>query len=278
LALVLCPGLMFFRHNMDRTIKYPQQIEVASGVPCLAVIPRQTQKNTAAKPYIPGREIVSGLSYLRNRLLRGSSMGFDNHIVSFMDLGTSETSVDWVAQLGWLLASSGKATLLIDLDFKNPRLAKLLQLPEEHGLSEWVASEAPLSEYIQKSEVTGMGLLQPGRNLRDLDVQLARRHLAQELEKLRQTWQYILIYAPSLLENPHLLLAAPSDSPIISLVEYGKATLDDLNEAVALSESFNFRFGGVILHDFPVRQSGKSRYIFGLGPHRYVFDQALKPA
>lgn len=274
LSLILCPGVMFLRHNIDRSIKYPQQIEMASGVPCLAVLPAPTGfRSASTQSYVPEQDTVSGLSYLRNQLLRSSLMGYDNKVVSFMDLGTSEASSDWVTQLGWLLASSGKTTLLVDLDFKNPRLANVLHLPIERGLSEWVSSDAPLSTFIQKTEVDQLGLLQPGKDRRDLDIQLSRHPLAPELEKLQETWDYILIYAPSLLKNPHLLLAAPGDSPIISLVEYGKATLDDLEEVVGRCEACHFRFAGVVLHHFPIERLHKRKNIFGLGPHRYVFDQ-----
>jgi capsular polysaccharide biosynthesis protein len=274
LALFLCPAVMVVRHNMDRAIKYPQQIELASGVPCLAVIPVPDRSSQAKRAYMIDKDTVSGLSFLRNRLLRGDSLGYDNHIVSFMDLGASRPSANSVAQLGWLLATSGKRTLLVDLDCRNPRLATALSAPDGHGLSEWVSSDEPLANFIQKTEVPEMGLLQPGKNISDLDARLARRHLSQELEKLRSSWNYILIYAPSLLENPHLLLAAPGDSPVISLVEYGKATVDDLNEAVTLAESFQLRFAGVILHHFPARKSKGAHSLFGLGPHRYVLGDS----
>ena len=256
LAFFLCPGFMFLRHNIDRTIKYPQQIELASGVPCLAVMPEPAgDQRYPDETYLPERDIVSGLSYLRNQLLRSTAMGHANRIVSFMGLGTSEASSDWVAKLGWLLASSGKSTLLVDLDFDNPRLEKLLHLPRGRGLSEWAVSDEPLSNFIQKSEVPQLSLLQPGKDLPDRDVQLSRRPLASELTKLQATWDYILIYAPSLLENPHLLLAAPADTPIISLVEYGNATLDDLDEAIARCESCHFLFAGVVLYHFPIRRT-----------------------
>jgi Mrp family chromosome partitioning ATPase len=111
-----------------------------------------------------------------------------------------------------------------------------------------------------------------------VDLRLSRRPLAPELEKLQAAWPYILIYAPSLLNQPHLLLAAPGDTPLISLVQYGKATLEDLDEVIARSESCHFRFAGVVLHHFPTKRLRNRRNIFGLGPHRYVFDERLKPA
>ena len=268
---------MFLRHNLDRSIKYPQQIELTSGVPCLAVLPATSFGSEKMQSYVPERDTVSGLSYLRNQLLRSSLMGFENRIVSFMDIGTSEASSNWVVQLGWLLASSGKPTLLVDLDFKNPRLGSVLNIPEGQGLAEWVKSDATLGSFIQKTEVAQLGLLQPGQGTRDLDVQLSRRPLAPELEKLQASWDYILIYAPSLLKDPHLLLAAPGDTPIISLVEYGRATLDDLDEVIGRCESCHFRFAGVVLHHFPIARLHKRKNVFGLGPHRYVFDQ-LSPS
>jgi capsular polysaccharide biosynthesis protein len=271
LAFLLCPVVMLARHNLDRKIKYPQQIELAAGVPCLAVI---AEPGNTLPSFKLGRDTVSGLAYLRNRLLRGDPMGYDNHIISFMDLGASHASTVSVAQLGWLLASAGRSTLLVDLDFKRPKLASLFATSKEHGLSEWVSSNAPLSSFIQKTEVPELGLLQPGSKLQDLDLQLSRRQLSNELQNLRSQWDYILVYAPSLLKNPHLLLAAPSNSPVIALTKFDESPLDDLNEAVALAESFHLRFAGVILHHFPLRKLKGNHFLFGLGPHRYLLGES----
>jgi Mrp family chromosome partitioning ATPase len=271
LAGVLAPALMFLRHNLDQRVRSPQQIEWSVGVPCLAVLPKGRKTQEVETSQRLNEDTLSGLGYLRNQLLRGSLLGERNQIIAFTDLGDGPSQSGLVAQLGWLMAQAEKRTLLIDLDFQNPQLHKILQVPEGRGLSDWVSSEDAISNYISSSPTKNLGLIQLGKKPADLDLLFSRRSLAASISELTDYWAFIFIFAPSLLKVHHLLLAAPLDTPVVSLAHYNEASLSELREEVARCDSYHFRFAGVVLHHYPSRSIYRDKA--RIGAHQYVFER-----
>ena len=140
-------------------------------------------------------EVFSGLTYLRNQLLRQNAIGGKSQIIAFTEIGQSHAS-EWVARLAGLMAQANKPTLVIDLDFQRPTLSRALSLSDSPGLFEWVKSSSPLSEFVSKSKVENLGLIQAGKQSTDLDALLSRQPLAPHLIELQKNWPFIFIYAP----------------------------------------------------------------------------------
>jgi capsular polysaccharide biosynthesis protein/Mrp family chromosome partitioning ATPase len=270
LCVVLAPPLMFLRHSLDQRIRSPLQIEWSAGVHCLAVLAQSSHKaEIKANPDQLEKEAYAGLTFLRNQLLRESVIGAQNQIIAFTDVGRSQAG-EWVARLGWLMAQADKPTLLVDLDLQRPTLSQALNIPPGPGLYEWVKSSEPLSHFVSKTKVSNLGLIQPGAHSADLDTFLSRRPLAPHLTELAKDWPFIFIYAPSLVRAPNLLLAAPHDCPVVSLVHFNKSTMTELQEEISQCDSYHFRFAGVVLHHYPLKGShrNKSR----IGSHHYIYE------
>jgi Mrp family chromosome partitioning ATPase len=271
---ILASSLMFLRHNLDQRIRSPLQFEWAAGVHCLAVLAQGTRRpdgevgNSENEPF-------SGLTYLRNQLLRQNAISGKGQIIAFTEIGPSHAS-EWVARLASLMAQSDRPTLLIDLDFQRPTLSKALSLSEGPGLYDWVKSLDPLATFISKSKVRNLGLIQAGTRSPDLDTFLARRPLAPHLVELQKDWPFIFIYGPSLVRSPSLLLAAPHDCTVIGLVQYNKSNLTDLREEISQCDSYHLRFAGVVLHHFPLK--GGYRNSSRIGSHRYIYELKNKAA
>lgn len=276
LCVALVPPLMFLRHSLDQRIRYPLQIEWATGVHCLAVLTQSSRKSDVkGNPDQLEKEAYAGLTFLRNQLLRESVIGAQTQIIAFTDVGNSQAA-EWVARLGWLMAQADKPTLLVDLDLQKPTLSQALNIPEGPGLYEWVKSSEPLSHFVTKTKIANLGLIQPGAHSADLDTFLSRRPLAPHLVEMAKEWPFIFIYAPSLVRAPNLLLAAPHDCPVVSLVHFNKATVNDLKEEIAQCDSYHFRFAGVVLHHYPLKGSNRNKS--RIGSHHYIYEMKNKVA
>jgi len=264
-----------FNHKFDRAVRNPKQLELLHGHACLALLP-ESDTSSLAQPFgpAPEPESVSGLSYLRSQMLRATLAGEDEKIFVFSGLGQHAESAELVTKLAVLLAKAEKKTLLIDFNFSNPQIATLMGIKSRKGLSEWMFTEEPIKNFIEYSVVRELAVIQPGRISGNTDDLISRRPLAPVLAQLQNEWDFILINAPNLLEESHLLLAAPGGSPVIAVARYADANLDDLDALAARCEECNFTFAGIVLHHYPRARLRSSQAAYELGAHRYVLESA----
>ncbi|HEY8966626.1 MAG TPA: hypothetical protein VIM58_09290 [Candidatus Methylacidiphilales bacterium] len=242
-------GVAFLIHVLDSRLRTPVQIEMATGLPCLATIPVHAladhERNT-------GRFIdsPSDLGFLRGQLLRDSFTSREHQIFAFSSVGNGD-SCEALAQLAVLLAKSEKRTLVINLNFSDNRLAKRLGIAPPTGLSDWLFADDALEEHIAYSAVQELAMIDGGDFEGDVDSLISRRPLAPELTRLAGKWDFILIDGPPLLEEWHLLLAAPPHTQIIAVSGYQGATTSDLLRLAARAATARMEIYGVVLQGVP---------------------------
>jgi polysaccharide biosynthesis transport protein len=134
LGLLIGLGLALASEQLDRRVRRADQLEGALGVPVLASVPRSRLlrrkadfggAGTAAEPF----------RRLRANLRHGDGEGERNSVlVTSAREGSGKTTV--AAHLAAALAGGGLArVLLIEADLRRPRLAELLGLSPDRGLS-----------------------------------------------------------------------------------------------------------------------------------------------
>jgi Mrp family chromosome partitioning ATPase/capsular polysaccharide biosynthesis protein len=136
LGLVLGLGLALVGEQLDRRVRRVDQLQAEFGLPLLATVPRKRALRRAAA--VTGRQNDAIEEPFRR--LRASLVYADDHaerrvvVVTSAREGSGKTTV--TAHLAAALAAGGLANvLLVEADLRRPRLAALLKLPRDRGLS-----------------------------------------------------------------------------------------------------------------------------------------------
>ncbi|SDU00726.1 Uncharacterized protein involved in exopolysaccharide biosynthesis [Verrucomicrobium sp. GAS474] len=246
-------GAAFLIHLLDSRLRTPVQIEMATGLPCLATLPLGATASTRSGKGKTAHftDSPSDLGYLRGQLLRNSFTGGHPQIFAFSSVGEGGDSREALAQLAILLAKSEKKTLVINLNFSDNRLAKRLGISPVSGLADWLFADDALEEHIAYSAVQELAMIDAGDFEGDVDSLISRRPLAPELTRLTKDWDFIFIDGPPLLEQWHLLLAAPPRTQIIVVSDYQGATTSDLMRLAARAATARMEIYGVVLQGCP---------------------------
>jgi capsular exopolysaccharide synthesis family protein len=276
LALALVSGL----EVLDRTVKNHDDIEAATGLAFLGFIPAVKEQVGAGVRELhvvkhPGSQVAECCRVLRTNLLFCSP---DKPLKKI--LVTSSNAVDGktmtVVNLGVVMAQGGQRTLLVDTDLRRPRLHKVLQVPNDTGVSRLILADGDIDEAIKSTDVPGMYLLPCGPVPPNPAELLQTERFAALVEKLAQKFDRVIFDSPPVL--------AVTDAPILSRLVDGvlviararSTTRDALQRMKRHLDAVNARIAGVALNDVDVRHPDYGGY-YGYQNRYYTNPEAPKP-
>jgi polysaccharide biosynthesis transport protein len=165
LAIALAAGLLagvgaaFFMEYLDRSVKGAEDVELATGVPFLGVIPREEAALDVFKH--PRSHVAEACRAVRTNLLFSSP---DKPPKSLLvtSAAPGEGKSTTVVNLGVVFAAGGSRTLLIDTDLRRPRLHQIFGVTNERGLTNLIVGDGTIDSLVLKTEVPGLFVLPSG--------------------------------------------------------------------------------------------------------------------
>lgn len=165
LAIALAAGLLagvgaaFFVEYLDRSVKGAEDVELATGVPFLGVIPREEEALEVFRH--PRSHVAEACRAVRTNLLFSRP---DNPPKSILvtSAAPGEGKSTTVVNLGVTLAAGGQRVLLVDTDLRRPRLHSIFGVSNERGLTNLIVGDGTAETLVMKTEVPGLFLLPSG--------------------------------------------------------------------------------------------------------------------
>ena len=147
LGLLLGLGLALASEQLDRRVRRTEELEEALGLPLLAVVPRS--KALRKRPEWGGRDAAGDEEPFRRLRASLRHLGGESELHSVLvtsaRAGSGKTTV--ATHLAAAAAAGGQArVLLIEADLRRPRLAAILGLPPDDGLSRLLESSDPVGQ------------------------------------------------------------------------------------------------------------------------------------
>ncbi len=148
-------------------------------------------------------------------------------IVSSPHAGEGKTTS--VCNLGVAFAEIGRRVLLIDADFRKPRLHEVFSLSNDGGLLNLLSEPdsrrpAEIDRLIQKTTVPGLSVLTSGSTSVPLPTLLHSERLSKLLGRLRTQYDLVLIDSAPLLIVPESRILARSTDGLLLVLRAGVTT------------------------------------------------------
>ncbi len=214
LGLILPAGLIFARDLMNNRVMTAGDIQETVPAPILCELSYQLGDSPLVVDGNPGRIIGEQFRALRTNLryVHGRKPGGK---ITLLTSGMSGDGKSFVAcNLGLALASAGRKTVILELDFRKPAIMKSFGLDNQTGLSSFLIGSASREEIIRQSGknphlfLIGAGPVPP--NPSEL---LERQEMEDLVSWLRANFDEILIDSPPvLLVTDALILSRFSDA------------------------------------------------------------------
>jgi len=290
-GLCLSIGAAFLWEKMDRSVRSPGHSRTLLNVPELGVIPSiASQTPRLVWRLLPGKDhkdagdsmrpelhfqkasqiragepnsaqLADSFRVTMASLMLGNASGRRPQVILVTSPSPGEGKTTIVGNLGTALAETGRSVLVVDGDFRRPKLHKLFELENTWGLSDILAEGVELPEKLGlETTVPGLMVLPNGKRPASVSKLLYSSQMRRFFQAVRERFDVVLIDAPPILEVADArLLGEFADGALLVL----RSGITDRADALqAYQQLFEDRTTllGTVLNDF--KPSRKSRQFY----------------
>ncbi len=232
-GLMIGSAIALLREGGDHTFRNAEQIEQATGIPVMAVVPQVAGRTPSMQVL---RQPTSAYSEAMRRLDIGIKLSEDAtspKTILFSSATPSEGKSVMVASLGRLLASNGKRVLLIDCDWRSPRLHQIFRCGNRDGLAGLLIDrEVQLDSAIHHDALSGVDVMPAGPwNPRSAHL-LGSDHMRRLLEALEPRYEFIILDTPPALVTADVLALSRLVEKVVFVVRWGHTRQEAVLEAL----------------------------------------------
>jgi capsular exopolysaccharide synthesis family protein len=150
--------------------------------------------------------------------------------------------------------------LLLDCDFRKPRLHNIFNMKRYPGLCDYLFGTVPLEEAVRKTQFPNLDLMTCGTIPTNPAELIASKHMQTFLNQMKPKYDYLLIDSPPLatVTDAELLSSYCDGTVVVSLAS--KTRLDLLVNTIDALNKINDTFIGVILNNFDYQATYGSYY------------------
>lgn len=238
----------------DTSLRRPEEVGSLFNVPVLGNIPVATAARETADPILsaccrPDSSAAEAYRGVRTALyVRTRTEGGKVIQVTSPDPGDGKTTV--AANLAASVALSGRKVLLIDADFRSPRLEKAYGMSAEVGLSSLLRGTAVTAEAVRRTEVEGLSILASGSVPPNPAEVLASPHLRALFREVAAAYDFVFVDTPPLLAVTDAMVVAAEADAVLLTVPLAKNGRPRAKRAKEILETAGARVLGVVVSRF----------------------------
>ncbi len=233
-GLMVGSAIALMRESSDQTFRRADQIETMTGLPVIAMVPQIGGRTPPAMQVL--RQPTSAYSEALRRLQIGvelSEAAESPRTIMFSSATPSEGKSVMAASLGRLLASNGKRVLLIDCDWRSPRLHQIFHCDNRGGLVS-LLTEKPsnLDEVIHHDSLSGLDIMPAGPwNPRSAHL-LSSERMRSLIDAVASHYEFVLLDTPPALVTADVLALSRFVEKVVFVVRWGHTRQDNAMEAL----------------------------------------------
>jgi succinoglycan biosynthesis transport protein ExoP len=271
-GLMIAAGIIFLIEFLDDTIRDPQDITRRWGIPILGMI--VTYKSSKGGALITAKHPRSPVSEAFRSLRTNLQFaGVDTPIRTL--LITSPSPADGkstvAANLGSVIAQSGRSVVLVDADLRRPRMHKILDLSNRIGLSDqFIRAQDQFTGSLKSTDVANLHVITSGNLPPNPSELLSSAKMIEILNQLGNQFNTVIVDSPPTLLVTDALVLAPRVDAVLLVIKPSETKWAALRQTIEQLQRVNANLIGVVINDVNISHS---RYYYYRGYYRRKYGK-----
>ncbi len=171
--------------------------------------------------------------------------------------GEAKTTV--VSNLAVSLGLSESKVVVLDLDFRRPRLHRMFELEKENGIAEYLQDKIDIDTLIKKTNYKNVDVITRGAEIYNPSIALLSEKFEKLMALLREKYDYVLLdCAPILQVSDYIHISKHADG-VLFVVAYAKTTKSQVIDSINLLKKDNINILGSVFSMYD-RKKAKGYY------------------
>jgi capsular exopolysaccharide synthesis family protein len=269
LALLAALGTAFFAEYLDRSVKTPEELERALGLPLYAALPafksirsREIKELKSAMVTIekPTSVLSEGYRSLRANIRFAD---FESPVRAFAItsavLGEGKTTT--ALNLAVVMAQAGSQVCVVDADLRRPASHVHLKGQLSPGLSDVLRNNADWREMVRPvAGVENLSIIHAGDKPSNPGALFDSERFTKLIDELKQEYEYLLFDVPPVLAVSDAASFFRRLDALFLLVQWRRCPVDVVLAAKEQAERLGASLRGVIFNGFDARKSARRGY------------------
>jgi len=151
--------------------------------------------------------------------------------------------------LGFVMAERRDyRTVLVDFDFRRPKMARLLRLDAEPGMAQVLRGQATLEDVVRPTAMDNLFAIPAGKvGAKDLGELVTRPELSEAVAELRSKYDYVLIDTPPVNWVSEVGVIGGVVGEALLVVRMNKTHRESVEKAIGLLHAANVDVAGMVL-------------------------------
>ena len=217
----LVAGIIFVREFLDNRLKYPSDFAALPGARLLGVIPDISDDPTGVQETEmvvrdePDSVIAETYRQAASRVVKDLEASGSKSLLLMSGMPEAGTTTI-AANLAASIAATGRKVIVVDANFRRPRLeSAALVAPARQGLGDVLSGETPVDSVIV-STPDSLDIIGAGSEQNRVFEKLNTRTFDETLALLKQEYDMVLIDGPpGVVSGDALMLASKCDSALL---------------------------------------------------------------
>jgi len=272
LGTLLGCGLALIFEQLDETISDPNDVPKILGVPLLGTVPQLPRdEDPVEAAQDPKSPLVEAYLSIQTNLEFATDHGVP-YTIAITSSRPAEGKSTTAFTLAKLLARAGRRVVLVDGDMRSPSVHGLLDLPNQYGLSNYLAGGSQIDQLLQSGDSQGLAVITAGPKPPNAAELLAGSGFARLLVELRGRFDHVVIDAPPVMGLADAPIIAGQVEGVLFAVQANGTSINLMKSAMLRLQAAHAPVIGAVLTKF----AEKSSY-FGYG-YGYDYGAEEKPA
>jgi polysaccharide biosynthesis transport protein len=232
-GLLLGVVLAYLAEMSDKSFRSVEEVRQRLGLTVIGQVPALTPYEPSVieqNPVDPMLVVHHAPKSIQAEAYRGvrtslyfSTRGKGHQVIQVTSPNPGDGKSTLAANLAASIAQSGRKVILIDADFRKPRVHKIFGLGKaEVGLASVIAGEAELESAIYSCEVPGLSILPCGPRPANPADLLTSALFSEILDEIKKDYDFVLIDTPPMLAVSDPSVVAPRVDGVILTIRLVK--------------------------------------------------------